>query len=463
MIPQPDDHDSFPGGFCLACPEIAEVQYDVGYNCQIDDFFDTSKPHLDTWLWSSFATPIEGAERVQHFHPEGPLDGKPNLLERLPTELIDGIIDILLTDVDENVYAKEAVLCLGLSSPILYPKVLSRIHRDYDRSPAPSWVGQKVGFHGHLSQYPRKQIAEYSKTNILFKPDHSFCRNPDTPWWSLWKSAARPEEYWRHALSYLESHMAPDMRTEQIFAIKKDLSQMYMYPQDQPWVLRNLTTRQYVRSDTLLPPSSVADPTMLLPPPKSRLIKKIWRKFAPRTPTLEDGLVEEHRAKATTEPLTLPQIFLVMIMYSTFNHYLHEFYMSYGPWNAHTFDLVPLSHLQSEAEEWTDVTLPVVSDIGNLRWCIWRASALYAREGEAEFGNDCTNFSWRLHVSRRKWREKLWEDLGLTEEGERLERERFGPRSEGTSTGWSGGTGGGGGGRGGGGGGGGGGADGGCD
>jgi uncharacterized membrane protein YgcG len=450
MIPQPDDHDSFPNGFVLACPETLEVQYNVGYDCPIDDFFDASKPGLDTWFWSSFARPIEDAERLQHFHPKGQSDGKLNLLERLPTELIDGIIDILLTNVDENVYAKEAVLCLGLSSPILYPTILSRIHRDYDRSPAPSWIGQKVGFHGLLSHYPSRVAARYKETNVHFTSDHS-----------SWKDGSRPEEYWRHATSYIESHIAPDMPAEQMFAVRRDLSQMYMYPQNEPWVLRNLTTRQYVRSDNLIPPSSVADPFLLLPPPKSRLIKKVWRKCAPRKPTPQDLLVEEHRTKATTEPLTLPQIFLVMTMYSTFNHYLHEFFMSYGPWNAHAFDLIPLSqlpHLTSHADpEWTDVTLPVVSDIGHLRWCIWRASALYARKDEAGFSNDCTNFSWRLSESRRKWNEKLWEDLGLVEEKERQHIERVGPRSEGASTGWSGVTSGGGGG------GGGGGADGGCD
>jgi hypothetical protein len=54
-----------------------------------------------------------------------------------------------------------------------------------------------------------------------------------------------------------------DMLAEQILVIKNDLSQMYMYPQTEPWVLRNLTLRQFVRSVTLRPPASVADDTFV--------------------------------------------------------------------------------------------------------------------------------------------------------------------------------------------------------
>jgi hypothetical protein len=409
MLPDPNSHDEIFHCFSLECPEIREVQYYVGDDGDIFDLFDSSKPRVDTWFWSSFAKPIEGAERVQHFHPEGPRNGKLNILERLPTELIYEIIDVLLAIFDEDGYTKPAVLCLGLSSPVLYPKVLSHIHRAFNRSPARSWVGQRVGFQGR-TRYPMRVIAKYKKADALLT----------TSYYS-WKDGSRPEEDWHHALLYVEAHLAPNMPAEQLFAVRRDLSQMYKYPQDKPWVLRNLTTRQYMRSDTLVPPANVADKFILLPPPKSRLIDKIWRKIVPRKSTPEERLVKEHRKKARTEPLTLPQIFLLMVWHSTSCRYKHKFYISYGPWNAHTFDIVPLSHFQSEAEEWTDVTLPVVSDIGHLRWCIWRARAVYARHREVEYDNAWTDFGSRLEVSRKKWRKKLWEDLRLNEEGYRLE------------------------------------------
>jgi hypothetical protein len=128
------------------------VQHIADYKCRLYEFFDVPKTSIDTWFWSSFAKPIEGAKRVQHLHPRAQPSGKLFLLERLPTELVDEIIDILLANV-EIVDSKVPVLCLGLSSPVLYTKVLSRIHRDYERSSASSWIGQKVGFHGALSHY----------------------------------------------------------------------------------------------------------------------------------------------------------------------------------------------------------------------------------------------------------------------------------------------------------------------
>jgi hypothetical protein len=36
--------------------------------------------------------------------------------------------------------------------------------------------------------------------------------------------------------------------------IEKDISQTYLYPQDKVWVLRNLTTRQFISSDQLQGP-----------------------------------------------------------------------------------------------------------------------------------------------------------------------------------------------------------------
>jgi hypothetical protein len=68
----------------------------------------------------------------------------------------------------------------------------------------------------------------------------------------------------------------PDMPAEQLHAIKNDLSQMYMYPQTEPWVPRNLTLRNFVRSDSLLPPASVADDMFEPPSPWKPLMKRFW-------------------------------------------------------------------------------------------------------------------------------------------------------------------------------------------
>jgi hypothetical protein len=68
-----------------------------------------------------------------------------------------------------------------------------------------------------------------------------------------------------------------DMFAEQILAIKNDLSQMYMYPQTEPWVLRNLTLRNFVRSVTLFRPASVAHETFEPPVPWEPRMKRFWK------------------------------------------------------------------------------------------------------------------------------------------------------------------------------------------
>jgi hypothetical protein len=94
---------------------------------------------------------------------------------------------------------------------------------------------------------------------------------------ALWKSISRPEEYRRHVVSDLASHVIHDMPAEQILAINNDLSQMYMYPQNESWILRNLTLRSFMRSDTLLPPASVAHDTFEPPVPWKLRMEKLWK------------------------------------------------------------------------------------------------------------------------------------------------------------------------------------------
>jgi hypothetical protein len=76
------------------------VQHITDYKCRLHEFFDFPKTSIDTWFWSSFAKPIEGAKRVKHYRPKAQPSGKLFLLERLPTELVDETIDILLANVE---------------------------------------------------------------------------------------------------------------------------------------------------------------------------------------------------------------------------------------------------------------------------------------------------------------------------------------------------------------------------
>jgi hypothetical protein len=270
--------------------------------------------------------------------------------------------------------------------------------------PAPSWIGLNVGSHVALSHFANDQATEYAKTNVLLDKNQEFwhnnvCNGTLTPqWWTLWKSASRPEEYWRHTMSDLESHnVMPDMPAEQLHAIKNDLNQMYMYLQTEPWVLRNLTLRNFVRSDSLLPPASVADDMFEPPAPWKPRRKNLWTdntdgwmKVAHRR-RLKSERIESERVRAdqvakAVRLLTLLQIFLVLTMYSARGWpYLVDFHIEHDPWNTHSFDVVPLSvHLGESREDivWQDISAAIAADVGHLRWSVRRWAA-FMRRGNA--------------------------------------------------------------------------------
>jgi hypothetical protein len=154
------------------------------------------------------------------------------------------------------------------------------------------------------------------------------------------------------------------MPAEQILAINNDLSQMYMYPQNESWILRSVKLRSFMRSDTLLPPASVAHDTFEPPVPWKLRMEKLWKdvtdgwtKVAHRK-RLKRERIESERVRAdqvakAVQLLTLPQIFLVLTMYSARGWpYLVNFHMQRGPWNTHSFDVVPLPvHLGESREE----------------------------------------------------------------------------------------------------------------
>jgi hypothetical protein len=415
MVLHPDDQqDFFPGTYILTCPETAEIQYCVSYELFLRNFFDTTKRRDDAWFWNSFAAPLEGVRRVQHFHPQERPDRKLSLLERLPTELIEVIIDVLLYDFDGDGAGsgKECVLCLAISSPILYPKILSRIHSDYVRARLQSWIGRKVGFHGRSSPFRVHQMQAYGQSNFSFLPD----RMPEwellPEWWSAWKSVEQPERKWHRTIDHLHDHN-PDISQECWQQVREDISQTYLYPQDRVWVIRNLTTRQIVRSDALSPPQSIThEPLFPTPTPRESTWRKLRARFMPKKAPAPDPVLER-----ACETFTLPQVFLLMTAYSSKRFFELTYQIGRGPWNAHTFQVLSLSqHDSSTDTEWQDVSASVAADIGHLRWCVWREDEFYQ---QARRKGEVTKLRERVKESRKMWRGRMVDDVKGVEEGSR--------------------------------------------
>tara|TARA_R110002003_G_scaffold125_8_gene11436 strand:+ start:2463 stop:2738 length:276 start_codon:yes stop_codon:yes gene_type:complete len=69
-------------------------------------------------LDNSFAESVAHGKRTQHFQPKSRPGGKLSPLERLPSELIEEIIDALLDDMEDYTLS---MLAVGISSHVLYP------------------------------------------------------------------------------------------------------------------------------------------------------------------------------------------------------------------------------------------------------------------------------------------------------------------------------------------------------
>jgi hypothetical protein len=108
--------------------------------------------------------------------------------------------------------------------------------------------------------------------------------------------------------------------------------------------------------------------------------------------------------------------------------YLVNFHVERGPWNTHSFDVVPLLvHLSQSREDakqdivWQDVSAAVAADVGHLRWSVRRWADLFAARKCEIYGVSVTSdyynyqydFKNNLEQSRKIWIGRLWVDLGL--------------------------------------------------
>lgn len=186
-------------------------------------------------------------------------------LLRLPIELLD----IIFRNLDI-----EHVFILGLQSQHFW-NVARRHIQAYCASPCGPWAGKGiicVGEYLEPTDYPPNILSESEKNELQKGLSESeiwddvstdegstdFVSGP-TNLYSLADARYRQSREWEysldcrligHAALLKEWNRLPELRTSQICSeLRYNLSDFY--PEDQPWVLRNLTTQEYVRSEAI--------------------------------------------------------------------------------------------------------------------------------------------------------------------------------------------------------------------
>lgn len=411
LAPPSTEYDLFPGNFILVCPELRQSQQPPALRCTTNNFFALKD---ETWFFNTFATPIHAAQRRQRFRPRfGSRYSRLSKLELLPTELIEDILDYLLAADDEKHdggsdrtgsdklgTAMDSVLALGLSSGQLWPKILARIHRDYRRAISESWAGKRVGLHGAHSWFTDPQLEHYH----IDKPRYVRKRVHYWPWSPVMNQPSLP---WSQRIRRYSPSLKEISKRDRGLIVE-DLSQHYLYPQKEIWLLRNLTTKQLVVSEDLHAPSS-AIPGWKLPPEPISALKRALN-FITSAKTAD--VPQEQSEPQGTQTYTLTQIFLYL---TSFSNALEiptpQQYLAFqrGPWVGHTFDVVlndehmkqrnqELLDVESDSEGetgtlWRNITEDVAADLGNLQWCLQQYQEIRQLKGarrksaEKEFWN----------------------------------------------------------------------------
>ncbi|KAF2004224.1 hypothetical protein P154DRAFT_519449 [Amniculicola lignicola CBS 123094] len=343
MCPPQQPQDRFPQDFSLVAPELAEVLVDPATSpAKLLSFFATES---SPWLWATFTKPVDGVRPTQTYHRRPPI--KPSFIEKLPNELLDLLVDAL----DE----KRDIVALGLASSVLWPVVLHRIHQEYRRCAAP-WAGKQIAFHGNYSwSTSQNLVGEGVPRDVIRELNYYRYYWPHRFQCDIFTDVRPMDQGWIDTLKDIKRQAG--FSAADWIEIERDLSCHYMFPQDRVWVLRNLTTSQYVRSDQLHPnPQAVKEAKEPIISIYERL-----RRF-----------VRTSQQRRTDDcPFTLAQVLLCMTRWSTRRFFPPEAgpHGLNGSWVGHRFDIVTLDRHNSEEDPagWTDASEEAVKFVLDVR------------------------------------------------------------------------------------------------
>lgn len=397
---------NFPGSFFLLSNEADEFQCPTPRNAGLLQMFSKEPPlWIDSapWLWTTIARPSTDEPFSQSYLPKPSKTLAP--IERLPNELLDQILTYIQDD-------KKDVLAWGLSSHFIWSYLLRLVHTEQEQS-AGMWTGKELGFYGYIPTSDEDVFQCRSvwdrRPAVTNAPDFLETYNVD-------------ERYMSDVVVTSTQRWAAVLDTVRFFArspatgwvklseadwnnIENDLF-FHKYPQNRVWVLRNLTTSEFIRSDKLQPSarksSENARPKM---PSRSSTLSRMLKPFSSKTSHGKELLTNPQSDEPfDTSPLTFAQIFLVLTCHSDLPSH-HEIIFGFhdGRWRGHGFDIVPLKTHTAETNEssWADVSELAVDDVANLRYWVQQLN------GD---GDSCAK-SLRPHVEADRNMYHNWEGL----------------------------------------------------
>ena len=397
---------NFPGSFFLLSNEVDQFQCPTPNNAGLLQMFSKEPPSWigsAPWLWATFARSVSPEKFSRSYLPKQNKTLAP--IEKLPNELLDQIFTYIKSD-------EKDVLAWGLSSSLIWSYFLRLVHTEQEQFEG-MWVGKEVGFYGYT---PTSDDGVFQCRSVWDRRpavtnDPNFLETYNVDERHLSDVVKTPTQRWtevldtvrffsRSAASGWERLSETDWKN-----VECDLF-FHKYPQDRIWVLRNLTTSEFIRSDKLRPSarksSESVRPKM---PSRSSTLSRMLKSFGSKTtPGKDSSKLQQPEEPFDTSPLTFAQIFLVLCCHSDIPSQ-HEdiFGFHEGRWRGHGFDIVPLNTHTTETNEssWADVSELAADDVANLRYWVQQLN------GD---GGSCPK-SLRPHVEADRNMYHNWEGL----------------------------------------------------
>ncbi|PVH75795.1 hypothetical protein DL98DRAFT_518392 [Cadophora sp. DSE1049] len=191
--------------------------------------------------WEMLARPASSAMKVHRVKG----DCRRGRFDMLSNELIDMVLEHVSEDPVD-------MMAVGLTCEGFWYPVSQHIHRSYLKNAAP-WANTKIILQGSYSTKLPETLV--SSPAVGKAGGRNGSRMPPAArklFWAGWnfdapKTVIQMEEQWRNVAElHKESSRIPQNRWSEM---QQQLSCSYLLPRDQPWILRNLTTKEVVSSE----------------------------------------------------------------------------------------------------------------------------------------------------------------------------------------------------------------------
>lgn len=306
-------------------PHLGSVEWHSWYSFKMSDIIFDSKGRFDAWsLLARPVTPPTRASKVQF--------GSLGAFDVLSNEILGIII--------EHLEDKSDAVALGLSCEGFWQIMQHHIQLSYTKSAAP-WAGTKIAFQG---SYCYDLPAPFLEDGLLE------CLVPGEDFGKAWQRYR--QFFWLHEkfdkpvrshdvsqgwIEAFNSQQDVGILPSRWDQMKSKICCRDLFPKNQSWVLRNLTTKETVNSDIM------------------------------ETKSLGNGQIRVG--------VRFEDVLMIKICWTTFSsHGDARLNLNRGAWAGHRFDIITSeAHSQQEkARDWRDITDDVGRELASLRYKLQR-------------------------------------------------------------------------------------------